>query len=92
MIQTYNWLTVEMNTQTAKQCSHQGDCDADVAANLRDGWINFRPLSATCPLADALFNELKDYGAWSDSELADTEQNKARMAWIAAGDIVDSIR
>ena len=38
---------------------------------------------------EALVCELRDYGAWSAAELADHEQNEARIIWLAAADIRD---
>jgi len=31
--------------------------------------------------------ELKDYGAWDETELADYDANIQRILWIAAGNI-----
>jgi hypothetical protein len=39
-----------------------------------------------------LRDELREYGAWDDQELADHGQNLQRILWIAAGDIVENSR
>ena len=36
-----------------------------------------------------LRDELREYGAWDENELADHDQNLQRLLWLAAGDIVD---
>lgn len=36
-----------------------------------------------------LRDELREYGAWDDEQLADHEQNLQRLLWLACGDIVD---
>ena len=33
--------------------------------------------------------ELKEYGAWDETELKDTVMNQYRIIWIAAGNIID---
>ena len=39
---------------------------------------------------DAIRAELKEYGAWDETELADDAENWERLLWIAAHNIVDS--
>lgn len=34
-----------------------------------------------------LAEELKEYGAWSEDELKDHDENLSRILWIACGDI-----
>ena len=36
-------------------------------------------------------DQLKGFGAYTPEELNDTEQNKARIIWIAAGDIQEDL-
>lgn len=38
---------------------------------------------------DKIVAELKEYGAWDDSELEDQEMNMVRILWLAAHDIYD---
>ena len=40
--------------------------------------------------ADDLRAELKEYGAWSEEELADHEANLDRILWLACGNILDN--
>ncbi len=39
--------------------------------------------------AEKLAKELREYGAWDDSELTDHEQNLMRWVWVSAGDITE---
>jgi len=41
--------------------------------------------------AEALRNELKDYGTWEESQLADHNENLNRILWIAALEIQDEL-
>ena len=76
-----------MTMAQAESASHQGQCDADVLA-----LSNHRKIRAQLERIDpkALRDELREYGAWDDQELADHEQNLQRILWIAAGDIVEN--
>ena len=68
----------------ARQGSHPGPCDTDIAALRLKPYIA-RQLS-TLPHA-VLAEELREYGAWDDAELADHDANLSRILWIACGDI-----
>ena len=37
--------------------------------------------------AEKIRDELREYGAWEDDELADEKENRARLLWIAVGNI-----
>lgn len=88
---SFNRFELRLSGECVEACSHSGPCDADVAAWVdrvreqvaRDGFAN-------APTAEKIRAELKEYGAWSDEELADDEQNWHRLVWIAAGNISDS--
>lgn len=41
--------------------------------------------------ADTIRAELSEYGAWDDDDLANDDDNLARIVWIAAGNIVDEL-
>lgn len=41
------------------------------------------------PTAENIRRELKEYGAWDDSELTDDKQNWSRLLWIAAWNIYE---
>ena len=86
MFASFNRFEIEMTRAQAHAASHQGQCDDDVAELLRHPKIA-RQLRKIGP--DKIREELAEYGAWDDDELADDEANKARIVWIAAGNIVE---
>lgn len=65
---------------------HQGQCDADVLELSKKPRIA-RQLRKIDP--KVLSSELREYGTWDDSELADHNQNIQRILWLACGDICD---
>lgn len=79
-------IELQMSLREAESASHQGQCDDDVAALARVPHI-------AAQLADIdpedLRHELKEYGAWDETELADHAQNLQRILWLAAGEIRD---
>lgn len=75
-----------MTARQAESASHQGRCDDDVAFLLTMPAIR-RQLDRIGP--EAIRAELKEYGAWDQNELADDVQNRARIVWIAAGNICE---
>ena len=75
---------IEMSGNAALDCSHSGDCAADVEAHAPD--IK-RDLKRCSP--ERLAKELKEYGAWDGEELKDDTANWQRIVWIAAGNICD---
>lgn len=79
-------IEIQMTTEQAQSASHQGQCDDDVRA-LSQAPDIARQLSAIDPAA--LRAELRGYGAWDETELADHPQNLQRVLWLAAGDIVE---
>lgn len=85
---TTNSGRIELNITKAQASMghHQGQCDADVKA-LSEVPAVRRQLAKIDPAT--LAAELKEYGAWDDSELADHDQNIQRILWIACGDIVE---
>lgn len=82
-------IELQMSLDEAKSASHQGQCDDDVRALSKVPHIAAQ-LADINP--DTLARELKEYGAWDESELADHEQNLQRLLWLAAGDIVEQDR
>lgn len=81
-------LELEMTLAQAESASHQGRCDDDVHAlsqvpDIAEQLAKFDPA--------ILREELRDYGAWSDDELADHEANLHRILWLAAGYIIDDL-
>lgn len=78
---------LKMTTQDAKNCSHSGDCEADVKEVMKKTYIK-NQLTKLDP--EKLAKELKEYGAWNEDELKDHEQNLIRWTWISAGDITEN--
>jgi hypothetical protein len=84
---SHGTIEIEMTLAQAQSASHQGQCDADVMLLSQHRKIR-RQLERIDP--KALRDELREYGAWDDAELADHPQNLQRILWIAAGDIVEN--
>jgi hypothetical protein len=84
----FNRFELNITRTTAEQCSHPGDCDADVRAAM-DEFRYRRQLAKLDP--DAVRDELGEYGAWDATELADDAMNLVRLFWIACGNIIDDI-
>lgn len=79
-------IELKLTLAQAKGASHQGRCDDDVAA-LRQVAAVRRQLDKIDPAL--LRDELREYGAWDDEELADHDSNLSRILWLACGDIVE---
>lgn len=86
MFAHFNSFELQMTKAQAQSASHQGQCDDDVKALTQDPKIR-RQLDKIPP--EKIAAELKEYGAWDESELSDHAQNRRRIVWIAAGNIVD---
>ena len=71
----------------AKACAHSGQCDDDVAELLTADYIAAQLETISSAV---LRDELSEYGAWDDGQLADRAQNLARLVWLACGDIADN--
>lgn len=86
---SHGTIEIHMTMAQAESASHQGQCDDDVLA-----LSNNRKIRAQLERIDpkVLRDELREYGAWDDQELADHGQNLQRILWIAAGDIVENSR
>jgi hypothetical protein len=69
--------------------SHQGRCDDDIAYLRRVPYIA-QQLDAIDP--NMIRRELRSYGAWDAEELADDDDNRSRLLWVACGDIVEQSR
>jgi hypothetical protein len=65
---------------------HSGACDLDIEELMSLDSIKAQ-LSGIAP--QVLSDELKEYGAWDDSELSNHSDNLARILWLACGDLVD---
>lgn len=82
-------IELQMTLEQADSGSHPGPCNADVLALSKVPEIAKQLETID---ADTLRKELKEYGAWSDTELADRAQNLQRVLWIACADIADENR
>ncbi len=80
--------TVELNItkQDSQIGYHSGSCDHDIA-ELRKKPAIKRQLNKLDRLTVAMI--LKEYGAWSNTELLDHDQNLSRLLWMACADIVE---
>lgn len=79
-------IELTMTCSQAESGYHSGACDDGIEALTEVPGIA-EQLNAID--ADVLASELKEYGTWTDEELADHQQNLRRMLWIACGDIVE---
>jgi len=79
-------IELDITESDARIGSHAGQCDEDIDYLLTLDYI--KKQLADIPV-DLLVDELREYGAWNETELSDHEENKARLLWIACGDIVD---
>jgi hypothetical protein len=85
-IASFNNFEIEFREDDAASAWHQGQCEEDVAALLCARYIKAQ-FDAIDP--DDIRAELAECGAWDKNELADDAQNRARILWIAAGDVVE---
>lgn len=72
-----------------KQGSHSGRCDEDIAALLKKRYIaaqldRLKPAAIQAELREYFFDS--DF----DPQCADDENNRARLLWVACGDILDN--
>lgn len=79
-------IELSMTLEQAQSASHQGQCDDDVLSLSHIPMIAVQLAALDSKL---LASELKEYGAWDETQLADHDQNLQRILWLAAGDIDD---
>lgn len=84
MFAVFNRFELQLTRDQALTGSHQGSCDEDIKALLTLPAIK-RQFKKIDP--EKVKEELKEYGAWDDTELSNVEDNQARILWIACGDI-----
>jgi len=80
-------LTLTLTEADAHTGYHTGDCEADIL-DLMAGRIIRDQLDALDPQTVAEY--LREFGAWSDDELADRDENLMRLLWLACGDLVEA--
>ena len=83
---SFNRFEIKMTLPQAESCSHPGDCQHDVEALMKEPQIQ-RQRNKIDP--DLIRQELKEYGAWDDEELADDDMNWVRILWIGANNITE---
>lgn len=81
-------VEMQISAEHAREGSHQGACDDDIAALRKVPYIK-----AQLDALDAhkLAEELRGYGAWDEVQLADHDENLSRVLWLACGDIVEEL-
>lgn len=85
----FNYIrSIELPVDVVQQCSHSGDCEADVKRCMELPEV-IAELSEIDPVQ--LANELREYGCWDEDELSNHNDNLVRILWIATGDISESM-
>ncbi len=79
----FDSFSLGMTHEQARSASHQGQCDDDVIALMNEPEIAAQ-LDAIGP--EAIRREVAQ---WSDWDTDSDEDNRMRLVWIAAGNIVD---
>ena len=85
----FNYIgSIELPLDIIESCYHTGDCSKDIKECIELPEIKAE-LSEIDPMQ--LINELKEYGAYTDEELSNHNDNLERIFWIAAGNIHDGM-
>ena len=88
MYATFERFELQLTKDQARTGSHRGQCDKDVTY-LRTLPAIKRQLDKLAPALVA--DELREYGAWDNEELADHNANLSRVVWLACGNIVEEL-
>jgi hypothetical protein len=83
-------VAIEFRNGDEELIGGSGAQDANVEALLRTPYIAAQfdmPFATINP--ESVRQELKEYGAWDETELTDETKNRARILWIAAGNLRD---
>jgi len=88
MLALFNYFTLDISKEDARLGCHPGPCGEDIAFLLNKPKI--KKQLDKIPVADIKL-ELKEHGAWDETELADHQQNRARILWIACADVVEQL-
>lgn len=88
MYATFERFELRLTKEQALTGSHPGPCDEDITELLKVPAIR-RQLDKIP--ADTIKAELKEYGAWDEQELSSDEDNRARILWIACGNIREEL-
>lgn len=82
-------FVIELEENDALSGSHPGPYDDDIKALLELPYIKAQFDDILKP--DDIQDELRDYGAWDDDELANDDDNQERILWIACGNVRDEL-
>lgn len=83
----FNYIDgIELPQWVVDSCPQSGSCDNAIAEFREDDEVA-EELSKID--AEKLKTELKEYGAWTDEELEDHNENLDRILWIAIFNIID---
>lgn len=77
---------LEITMKQAESCSHSGECEPDVKELMLVPKIRrqLNKLNST-----KLVKDLTDYGAWTEEELTNHQDNLMRWLWISCCDITE---
>lgn len=81
---TFERFELYLTLDDALSASHHGECRFDVDALLKRHYIAVQLDRISCA---KIREELREVGAWSEVELANDEENRARIVWCAACNI-----
>lgn len=85
----FNYIgSIELPLDVIEQCYHTGDCEADIKRCMELPEV-IAELEGIYP--EDLRRELVEYGAWTEEELEDHNDNLERILWIAAGNIQEGM-
>lgn len=87
MIAQMNRFEISMPKQAVLDLGSGGRKDEIIEDWLSSGKIKFH---RTTP--ENIRQELQEYGAWDEVELADNEANRRRIAWMAASNLYDNLK
>ena len=68
--------------EALEACHHQGQCDDDCEAFIQAFEIQFTG-------EETVADYLRPFGAWTEADLTDDEENVLRFVWCLAGSNVD---
>ena len=89
MFASFNRFELDLPLSIVVACSQPGqDASSDVEQALRD--IKLLHQLDQMDTED-IREELAEYGAWDEEQLADDEENLRRLVWVAAGQLRDEL-
>lgn len=79
---------LKLTRKDAEQCSHSGDCEADVFEVMQKSYVKKQLDKLN---KNVLAAELKEVAGWEGTELLCHENNLMRWVWLSANDITDRL-